>query len=63
MNEYPVPLGGEFEVSSLLLLPVGTREKLNSSTMIPAPSLFEPRLGDKYWEGSAGRRLSLAPQR
>lgn len=47
MNEYPVPLGGELEVSSLLLLPVGTREKLNSSTMIPAPSLFEPRLGTK----------------
>lgn len=50
MNKYPVPLGGKLEVSYLLLLPVDTRQKLNSSTVIPAPSLFEPRLGDEYWE-------------
>lgn len=45
MNKYPGPLGGGLEVSYPLSLPAGSAsQKLNSSAVIPASSLFEPRL-------------------
>jgi len=70
MNKYPAPLDGELVVSYLSSLPVGNAtQKLNSNTVIPAPSLFEPRLEVDIGSLSAERSssswssVSITPQR